>query len=149
MQVASGLAAMSAVTDRAVALSCSALLSGAARDALKSFFRSTQQGAAALPHDALRGRLLRAGTTAPRAAQRSAAECVAALSEGSPDRVAETMRLCIQSLEQASSVCPPPHHHHTPAAASQHALVHQRAVALRRRHPPHLHAAHRCAAWHR
>lgn len=104
MQVAGSLAAMSAVTDRAVALSCSALLSGAARDALKSFFRSTQQGAAVLPHNNLRARLLEAGTSAPRTAQRSAAECVAALAEGSSDRVAETMRMCIASLEQASSV---------------------------------------------
>lgn len=96
------------MTEQAVALSCSALLSGAARDALKSFFRSTQQGAATLPHHSLRARLLEAGTSAPRAAQRSAAECIAALAEASSDRVAETMRMCIASLEQSSSVRLPP-----------------------------------------
>lgn len=112
MQVAGSLGAMAAVKDRAVELACSSLLSGAAREALKSFFRSTQQGAATLRYDHLRGRLLEAGIAAPRAAQRSAAESIAALCEGSADRIAETMRLSITSLEKSGMsgmVRLPPH----------------------------------------
>lgn len=106
---------MSVVKDRAVTLACSALLSGAARDALKSFFRNTQQAtqqpSAALRHDHLCARLLAAGTAAPRAAQRSAAECIAALCEGNNDRIVETLRLCITALSKSGMVRPRPQHH--------------------------------------
>lgn len=121
LQISGGLAAMEAVTEHAVALSCSALLSGAAREALKSFFHSTQQGTSVLSHTTLRSRLLESGVAAPRAAQRSAAECVAALCKGSTDRVSETLRLCITTLEKQSAVRPslnnPPC---APSARGQH-----------------------------
>jgi hypothetical protein len=102
------LPAMPGVVDSAVSLACSTLLSGAAADALKSFFRSLQHARPAPAFEQLRSQLLSASADVPRSAQRSCCECAAALCEGSQQRVADTMRLAISELEKANTVRRPP-----------------------------------------
>lgn len=102
---AGALQAMPPVITQAVTLACSTLLSGAAHDSLKSFFHSLPNAKLPLSFEDLRGQLLTAGALVARAAQRSCCECAAALCEGSPDRIAETMRLAISELEKPTTVC--------------------------------------------
>lgn len=104
IQGAGELQAIPAVITQAVSLSCSTLLSGAAADAVKSFFRAMPASEIQVSFEDLRAQLLKAAAEALRAAQRSCCECAAAMCEGRPERIQETLRLAISELEKPSTV---------------------------------------------
>jgi hypothetical protein len=88
------------LSEAAVRLACSPVLSGTARDMLKEFF-VVLQGALSLDQGfkELKDQLLAAAESAPRPALRSVAECITAMCVVSEGRVESTLRECISVLQ--------------------------------------------------
>jgi hypothetical protein len=98
---------MAAYVAAAVALAQSTVVSGAARASLNAFAAAAQDtGIPGVDFGSLRARLLAAGLSAPRAAQRGVAECVAAMCAGSGERVASTVQDCVDTLDEKKNKAP-------------------------------------------
>jgi hypothetical protein len=103
---ASELPAATDITQAAIHLASSAVLSSAARSSLSTFFATAQTaGIPGLTFDTMRTQLLAEGESAPRAAQRGVAECVAATCASDKDRVASMVQTCVATLRGTDTVC--------------------------------------------